>query len=204
MLPVALERIEKLGHQVYTAGDYNLNLFGIRASERAAGAFDDAIGCAYKAGGLWRVHYWQATTDPGWLYLDGASERFGADGTAILCPGQYLGAYTIGPHGRTRYDALIQSDDVAVFRDANRDHILDTVPETIMHGRFGINIHAATVSPYDESTSDTLASSGPWSAGCQVHASVAGFRDMMTLCKRQLEAHPTWVRFSYTLLDQWW
>ena len=202
MLPVALERIEKLGHRVFEAGDYNLNLFGIRAAERQAGAFDDALGCAYKVGGQWRVHYWQGTTDPGWLYLDGASERFGVDGTAILCPGQYLGAYTIGPHGRTRYDALIQSDDVAVFRDANRDHILDTAPETITHGRFGINIHAAAVNPYDE-TSEAPGSVGPWSAGCQVLLA-PGFRDMMTLCKRQLEAHPTWVRFSYTLLDQWW
>ena len=207
LLPVCLQRIDALGFEVFTAGDYNLNLFGIRSKERQAGAFDDLLGCAYLVGRSWQVRYWPATTDPGWFYLQNASERFGVDGTAILVADrQYRSAYRIGPHGRTRYAALVQTEGpVDLHRDATRDRTLDAVPENIVEGLYaGINIHASSMDPYNEDRDRTEASVGPWSAGCQVHATAQGFRDMMDLCNKQIETHPTWLTFTYTLLNQWW
>ena len=55
MLPPVLERIKSLGYKVFTNGDYNLNLFGIRSPETTSGAYNDLLGCAYKVDGQWRT-----------------------------------------------------------------------------------------------------------------------------------------------------
>ena len=199
--PSVLEQIEKLGFAVFEGGPYDLNLFGIRAKNRTANEFDDLIGCAYLDGRTWRVQYWPATTDPGTLNGELATKN--PKGAAILAPGQYRGAYKIGPHGSTKYAALTQRGaEVTVYRDATGDGVLNLDPDTLETGWFGINIHASSMRPYaDEKVTTRVAN---WSEGCQVHATSAGFRAMMDLCHKQIEYHPTWDSFTYTLLDQWW
>ena len=201
MKPSVLEQIEKLGFAVFEGGPYDLNLFGIRAKNRTANEFDDLIGCAYLDGRTWRVQYWPATTDPGTLNGELATKN--PKGAAILAPGQYRGAYKIGPHGSTKYAALTQRGaEVTVYRDATGDGVLNLDPDTLETGWFGINIHASSMRPYaDEKVTTRVAN---WSEGCQVHATSAGFRAMMDLCHKQIEYHPTWDSFTYTLLDQWW
>jgi len=203
MLPPVLQHMQSLGYAVFT-GDYNLNLFGIRATSRSADSYDDFIGCAYQVGGLWQVEYWPATTDPGAYYLSTASEGFKVDGTAILVPGQYRGAYEVGPHGSTRYMALVQSGaPVKVYRDGNRDLVLDTdCSSEIEAGWLGINIHASSMQPYDEVKDKSNYSVGKWSGGCQVHATTTGFIRMMYLAQKQIEV-TGYTTFSYTLLNQW-
>lgn len=201
MLPPVLQHMQSLGYAVFY-GDYNLNLFGIRATSRAADSYDDLIGCAYQTGGLWQVDYWPATTDPGAHYLTTASEEFGVTGTAILAPGQYRGAYEIGLHGSTRYLALVQTGaPVKVYRDANRDLVLDTDTPT-ESGWFAINIHASSMRPYKSEMDNTGNGIGKWSAGCQVHATTAGFLEMMSLAKLQID-YTGYTTFSYSLLNQW-
>ena len=201
MKPAVLEQIEKLGFAVFEGGPYDLNLFGIRAKNRTANEFDDLIGCAYLDGRTWRVQYWPATTDPGTLNGELATKN--PKGAAILAPGQYRGAYKIGPHGSTKYAALTQRGaEVTVYRDATGDGVLNLDPDTLETGWFGINIHASSMRPYaDEKVTTRVAN---WSEGCQVHATSSGFRAMMDLCHKQIEYHPTWDSFTYTLLDQWW
>ena len=206
ILPVCLERIAALGLPVFQNGDYDLNLFGIRTKDQAL-TFNDMIGCAYKVGSAWRVHYWPATTDPSWFYLKNASERFGGEGTAILVADrQYRGAYKLGPHGSTKYEALVQiGAGVDIHRDADKDRHLDTVPDNIVEDTYaGINIHASSSDPYNTDVDRADDDIGPWSAGCQVHATNKGFRSMIALCHKQIEYHPSWTSFSYTLLNQWW
>ena len=151
-----------------------------------------------------QVDYWPATTDPGAYYLTTASADFKVDGTAILVPAQYRGAYKVGPHGSTRYMALVQTGaPVKVYRDANRDLVLDTdCRSEVESGWFGINIHASSRQPYDEAKDKSNYSVGKWSAGCQVHATTAGFLDMMRLAEKQIELTGC-TTFSYTLLNQW-
>jgi hypothetical protein len=199
--PVVLERIESLGFAVFDNGEYDLNLFGIRCKNRTANSFDDVIGCAYKDLSGWKVRYWPATTDPG--TINGKLATKNPKGAAILAPGQYRGAYRIGLHGSTKYAALVQTGGpVSVFRDDTGDNRLDFDKSTIESGYFGINIHASSMHPYrDEKTTELVKS---WSEGCQVHATTSGFRDMMNLCHKQIETHPSWVSFTYTLLEQWW
>ncbi len=201
MLPPVLERIQSLGLKVFTNGDYNLNLFGIRSPDRVSGTYDDLLGCAYKADGQWNVRYWAATTDPSLYYREHPAN---VKGTAILVPGQYVGVYTVDMHAG-KYLALCQRNGpVTVWRDDNRDEVLDhNVDEE--SGYFGINIHASSSTPYDQTRDrDEESDVGAWSAGCQSHATTTGFRSMMSLVNKQIETHPTWKKaFTYTLLDQW-
>jgi len=112
------------------------------------------------------------------------------DGTAILKPGQYRGAYKIGLH--RGYDALVQRKAVTVYRDKNRDETLDMAPSTAQEGMYGINIHK---SGRKKSTQVNR-----FSAGCQVFAEEAHFDELMSIVYC---AKTKWGdSFTYTLVDQ--
>ena len=193
--------MQDLGHQVFTTGDYNLNLFGIRAAELVSGKYNDLLGCAYRVEDLWKVDFWPATTDPGVYYRE---HPMNVSGTAILIPGQYKGVYAVAKHSG-KYEALCQRNGpVRVWRDNDKDVELDHDVD-VESGYFGINIHASSSTPY---TSDIdrgdNAEVGKWSAGCQVHADTTGFRQMMALVAKQIQTHPSWAqKFTYTLMDEW-
>lgn len=192
-LPVVLQHLLSLGHKVVWTGDYHLNLFGIRNPNAQANSFDDILGCAWTEKGMWKVAYWPGTTDPGTYYLE---NPMNVSGTAILVPGQYIDTWMIGLHGG-KYEALCQlGDKVKVYRDANKDAVLDHDPESIAEGWFGINLHRS-------STAGESTTVDKWSAGCQVHARLDGFNEMMELARKQVDllGHD---KFTYTLMDQWW
>lgn len=194
-LPPVLAHAKSLGHDVW--GDpWRLWLFGVRSPNRNANAFDDMLGCAYvDDDGLWKVHYWPGTTDPGTYWLENPSK---AAGCAILVAAQYLDTWKIDLHAG-KYEALCQrAGEVSVYRDPSKDNKLNLDPSTIATGYFGINLHAATQRPDGVSTNVDK-----WSAGCQVHASANGFADMMELAHMQVEKTGR-KTFSYTLMDQWW
>jgi len=112
-------------------------------------------------------------------------------GTAILKPGQYRRSEAIGKH-RGPYDALTQVRPVSVFRDPNRDEVLDDggFEET---GLFGINIHRAN--PSRESVQVDKCS-----AGCQVIADPVEFDVFISLCRA---AGQVWGNhFTYTPLEE--
>jgi hypothetical protein len=119
-------------------------------------------------------------------------------GCAILVPDQYLDTWTIDLHAG-KYLALCErAGEVSVYRDSSMDDKLDLDESTITTGYFGINLHAAT---QNTGASSTIV--GKWSAGCQVHASAAGFEKMMELAQAQQDKTGR-KTFSYTLLGQWW
>lgn len=191
-MPLVMQRAESLGYKVW--GDpYRLWLFGIRAANRTSDLFDDVLGACWTEGdGYWRCEYWPGTTDPGTYWLENPGRE---QGTAILVEGQYIDCWKIGYH-RGEYEALKQCGPVKVYRDANRDANLDLDPNKVYEGLYGINIHAATRKSGGKSTSVHK-----WSAGCQVHATEAGFSRMMELANIQADKGD--ILFSYTLLDEW-
>ena len=198
MLPPLLRRVKSLGHEVFTEGLYNLNIIGIRNRKGTPDAFDDMMAVVYKDEEGWVQRMWPITTDPGLYYLMSEDTQLNPAGTAILKAGQYKGVYKIGPHGSTKYEALVQQGgEVTVWRDNNHDSELNygVDPAT---GWFGINIHASSMSPYEGTT--TSSKVGKWSAGGQVFQNESDFREFMALCKRQIKEHPTWTKFTYTLI----
>jgi hypothetical protein len=144
----------------------------------------------YMWDGTWRSHYWPATCDPGHYWLKNF-EQLGVSGTAVLCPGQYRGAYELGEHkGKA---ALIQAGVVKVWRDPNRDNTVDRWGD-IDEGYFGINIHRA---------GKNSTKVEKWSAGCQVFSRSDDMEELLDICRKQVSI-AGFETFTYTLLDQWW
>ena len=187
MTPAILQKVEALGHSVFTRGAWNVNLIGVRTASREAGKFDDKIHQVFRDGfGRWVDLSFPCTTDPGLYWLDRSTNR----GTAILKAGQYRGAYRIALH-RGRYPALCQRRPVTVWRDRNRDNKLDHArPST---GLFGINIHHAG------ETTDTDDAVSAWSAGCTVLPSLDDWAVFWSVIERSAELYGE--SFTYTLIE---
>ena len=189
MDPTIIRLSESAGHKIFR-GHLDVNIIGMRTASRVAGAFDDRIHLCYQnEAGEWVENRWPATTDPGVYWLE---HPMRVEGTAILAPGQYRGAYQLGKH--RGYEALVQTgDEVSVYRDNNRDQTLDMETETLTSGHFGINIHRA-------SSSNESIRVHKWSAGCQVFADPEDFRMFLGLVKKSMARYGD--RVSYTLLAE--
>ena len=182
--------MSRKGYSFFERGNYNLNLIGVRSESKIANKFDDMFLCLYKKDNEWKWKEWRCTTDSGAYWLKNPMNR---KGTALLVPNQYRGVYKLDKH-LGQYTALCQRlGDLSVYRDDNRDMILDFDPNTIDTGRFGINIHRSN--PHTESYKVEK-----WSAGCQVFKKVDEFDEFIDICKK---ASQIWGnKFSYTLLTQ--
>jgi len=189
MRPCILDRVESEGHAVFESGDFNVNIVGVRTSDSRANSFNDYLHLIYKDDGEWVEKIYSITTDPGVYWLDNPGR---IEGTAILVPGQYRSVYRIDKHSG-KYDALCQrGGKVKVWRDANRDNVLDWHTGEEYEGYYGINIHRSTAR-------GTSAQVNKWSAGCQVFANSDDFKEFMSICKK---AKSVWGNsFTYTLLE---
>lgn len=179
------EAMRKKGYSFFEKGDYNLNIIGIRkVSDQIDNLFDDTLFLAYKVEDRFNVQQFDITTQPGAYYMKNPMNKLG---TAILVPGQYKGAYTIGLH-QGKYEALRQSGLLKVYRDSDRDTVYDyqNITDSVNDG---INIHKAGRASKKIDN---------WSAGCQVLAYSADFDILMGLAKRSAKLYGD--NFTYTLL----
>ncbi len=186
-IPDILAQVEEAGHTVFTRGAWNVNIVGVRSAPREANLFDDRLHLVFKDDfGVWVDLSLECTTDPGTYWL---SNPIHVAGTAILKAGQYRGAYKLGNHRGK--EALCQyGAPVTVFRDSDRDDVLDLDPLTEAEGYLGINIHRAG----EDSTQVHK-----WSAGCQVIANDSEFRILMAIAHKSAAAYGD--SFTYTLLE---
>lgn len=167
---------------------HDLNIVGIRSNDMTSNQFNDWITVLYIFNRVWNYFAFPATTDPGTFYR---LNPVNVKGTAVLKPSQYRGVYKIGRH--KNYKALQQQKPVTVYRDANRDKVLDTSGMEEDTGMFKINIHHANA--YKASTEVDK-----WSAGCQVLQDVDHFAFLMMLCEKAREKFGN--SFTYTLLRE--
>ncbi len=166
---------------------HDLNLVGIRTSDDSANRFNDYFAVFYRYDQAWTHFLFPITTDPGTYWRENPEL---VKGTAIVKPGQYRSAYKIGRH--RRYKALQQVGTITVFRDANKDRLLDTTGVDEDSGLHAINIHRASA---------TRASTqvDKWSAGCQVFQDPDHFLFLLALCEKAKTKFGN--SFSYTLLE---
>ena len=179
------EAMRKKRYSFFEKGDYNLNIIGIRnVSDQVDNLFDDTLFLAYKVDDRFNVQQFDMTTQPGSYYMKNPLNKLG---TAILAPGQYKGAYTIGLH-QGKYKALRQSGLLKIYRDNDRDTVYDyeNLTDSLNDG---INIHKAGRASKKIDN---------WSAGCQVLAYSADFDILMSLSKRSAKLYGD--KFTYTLL----
>lgn len=191
--------MSKFGYRSNTTGLLNLNIIGIRTLDQTPNVFNDWLAIWYYAkyqysGGVMIerpfFHLYQITTDPGLYYL---KNPLLLKGTMILKEGQYP-VYSLDLH-RGKYLALCQRrGPVTVYRDRNKDEVLDFDPQTVESGdSFGCNIHRAgkfTVFQWIDK----------FSAGCQVFKYPNQFDTFIMLCQQHKE---NWGnKFTYTLLNE--
>lgn len=188
MVDIIRSMYNSKGYAFFTEGAFNLNLFGVRRTQDV-NAFNDVLGCAYRATPTapLTVELWPGTTDPGLYYLRNPMRKAG---TAIVVPGQYRGLWKLGRHKGD--PAFVQVGPVTVWRDADRDWVLGTAGPTET-GLFGINGHKAGE---DSKVVER------WSAGCQVWKRSRDHERALELGRAQVDAHPTWTKFTYTVFDE--
>ncbi len=181
-LPEMIQVIEGMGYEVFTDGQ--INIIGVRSNNPVANKFDDEIHLIWVEDGEWQQFSGPATTDPGTYYLENPMR---IEGTAILAPGQYR-VYKWDLH-RGKYKALCQrAGNVKVYRDNNRDRILDWGNGDGIEGSYGINIHHA-------GTNSTQVDK--WSAGCQVFARLSDWNEAVAIWERSNAD-----LFTYTLITE--
>lgn len=183
------ERLKSKGYVYFDDNKpYNVNLVGVRSKNRRAGKFDDKFILAYRNRSLEQKYFvFPCTTDPSDYYLQ---KPLSSGGTAIVVEGQYRGLWQLGKH-QGRYTALVQRKPIAVYRDNNRDNILDMDKRTIETGFFGINCHHAGF--LKRETVDL------YSAGCQVLQNYSDFDLIIKTCKVSATIYGN--SFTYTLLN---
>lgn len=119
------------------------------------------------------VGSWEATTEPGAYYTK--VKPLDARGAARIAFGQYK-AWSVGmhpAHSASSHEALVQTADITVFRDLNRD--FQRSGDATFTGMFGVNQHWG----YDLPRQDI----GKASAGCLVGRTKKGHREFMAACK---------------------
>ncbi len=185
-----IKAYEKKGYPLFTKGDYNLNIFGIRKNECTSNSFNDVLGLLYKLDGDWILKKYEATTDPGLYYRQNPMNKAG---TAIIKEGYYKGAFKLGLHHGS-YSALTQNKPLELYRDRNKDGVLNKEGTTSWE-MAGINIHRATNVKGARSTAVNR-----WSAGCVVASGFDDFAQFMSIVKRSAEIYGP--IFSFALFNE--
>ena len=178
-----VKNYKRKNYPLFETGEYNINIFGIRADENVSNTFNDALGVFYKSGGKWVVRKYSATTDPG-LYW--RLHPMNCNGTAILQPGYYKGAFRMGYH-QGKYPALVQNKPLTLWRDNNKDNVLDRKGSTYTEIA-GINIHHA---------GSHSVQVDKWSAGCQVISDISDWNEFFNIIKISSQKYGS--VFSYAL-----
>lgn len=160
-------------------------IVGIRTNFDIADAFNDYLLVMYKEDGQGKMFGGMATTDPAVYWLN---NPLNVKGTAIIVPNKYENIWRLGIH--KGYTALVQNKTFKVWRDNNKDSVLnrdvtvyDAGPES------GINCHRA----YEGAIVKTI---GKYSAGCQVWQNSKLFDKMIDICKKSNQKAFTYVLFT--------
>lgn len=184
-----IKAYNRMSYPIFTKGDYNLNIFGIRNMKNVdANTFNDLIGLLYKVNGDWVLKKYDATTDPGTKFR---TSPVNIHGTAILKEGYHRHGFKLGYH-KGSYEALQQNRPLPLYRDNNKDSHLDYDSPVIVE-MAGINIHRGR----KHGTTELV---GPWSAGCQVIANSDDFDEFMTIVKKSAKIYGK--TFSYALFTE--
>jgi peptidoglycan hydrolase-like protein with peptidoglycan-binding domain len=185
--PPIINVLKKKDYEVYTDGQ--INIIGVRSNNTISNSFDDEMHLVWVNNGLWQHKKYRITTDPGTYCLEHPEVYGRAAGTAIMVPGSYR-AYKWDMH-RGKYETLCQrAAPIRVWRDNDRNNILsfghDDDPG--IEGWYGVNLHHA---------GENSTRVDEWSAGCQVFARIADWKEAVSIWK----ASGAEV-FTYTLITE--
>ena len=165
----------------------SVNLVGIRNPNRTSNYFDDILYCFRFVNNECLINEYAITTDPGAYWLENPMR---VEGTAILKEGQYLGLWYLSTYGRG-YPHLKQKGICTVYRDNNRDKIINLNADNLHTGNFGIELH--------RSGKGQTEAIDRWSAGCQVFQDNSQYDDFILGIIKDADKYGN--SFTYTLIN---
>jgi hypothetical protein len=178
---------EKLGHDFFKSGKFNVNLIGIRNNVQRTNTYNDLFLLIYRNQyNVLTLEWFPFSADPGTYYLD---HPVNVEGTAFLPDGQYKSTFILGKH--KSYPALVQAKPIKVLR-YDQNHVL----QDELFDATGINIHhAGDYKNFHDPTVDR------WSAGCQVLQYKEHHEHLINIC--QLAKNLYGKYFTYTLINEY-
>lgn len=185
---------KKKNYPFYKQGDYNLNLYGIRMDDVLDNYFSDTLGCIYNINGVAQQMNIPATTCPG-LYGGHAALNPRKEGVAIMVPGHYPKLWKFVDDYTTwlNYPFLWQVGKVKLWRDNNKDTVIDHVNEGEYGPGTGINCHRMSWNNVSGQPVNN------WSEGCQ-GAEEPEFKKLLEPLRKSTAIFGN--VFSYTLLEK--
>lgn len=150
---------------------FYMNMIGIRKDRIFDNTFDDRLVVLYKnASNIWEFREIKWTTMPGTLGKHGVYDPItvlGITGVATLKPGTYKDVYTFVDtyRGWLNYPYWQQTGNLTIYRDGNKNDILEDVNPQQTGTIFGINIHRMSNNGVE--TNQLNSAWVSWSIGCQ-------------------------------------
>jgi hypothetical protein len=168
-----------------------LNIIGIRTANPVVDTYEDVFVYHYfDSNNKGQIHIVNGTTAPGKYWLENPSNP---KGTAITKEGYYHNLWQIGTH--TGYKALVQVNNITVYRDNDKNDELKEDSATEDTGMFGIDHHHAWVDGLSVAV-------GKWSAGCAVVQKIEDWNNIsLKLFEAQVNAGLGDL-FSYYLINE--
>jgi len=184
--PKILSALDDLDFATFDGDPYDLNIIGVRTESKISNRFDDFLHVCFRLDGIWVEEIYPCTVDPGQYHLSNPGRL---EGCAVICsPQQMRSTYTIGLH-RGQYECLVNRKPVAIWRDNNKDEIIDT--DSDRYEGWGIHIHKAGRNSTEVNK---------WSAGCTVLKEERDFDRLMELARKQVSSgFGSW--YTYTVID---
>lgn len=176
-----------LGYE-FNTNNLGINLGAIRSKNMYVNNFDDFLFLAYYENGEKKLKiYTEFTTDPGLYYMQ--TKLLNPLGCGILKKGQYKNMFKLGLH-KGKYPALVQVNEVSLYRDRTLDNYMNFDENTLQTGLFGINLHHG----YDS------VHVGTNSAACQVLKKETQLNEVLDEYKRYAELYNPFL--TYTLFEE--
>ena len=193
--------VEKLNYKWF---EDRPNIIGVRTKLEVPDVFNDLLAVVYKEDNIEKMKVFCITTEPGVFYQ---KDLLNSQGCAIVEPGQWLDAYSIGfhkgydgtkinPKTQTPYPshrALLLTGHIMIKRDADKDGTAGNSGVVVKGDGTGCNIHGAM-------RADVTRTIGPWSAGCQVFAAWKEKETFMDICEKYRNLVHN--KFTYTLIKE--
>ena len=178
-----------MSYAFFDSSLYNVNIIAFRSLPGEPNKFDDILTLSYRRDKYNPVTEWyRCTTDPGLYYLNNPMLKAG---TAVVAPQQLRAGFKIGKH-KGVYECLVQSKPIKVYRDRNKDNIIDLAPGTLVSTNSGIQIHRA-------SRDFSVAYVNKYSAGCIVVQDPQDFESFMAVIG--IAAERWGSSFTFTLIE---
>jgi hypothetical protein len=198
------EALRKKGYAFFEAGDYNLNIIGVRNKQIFDNKFSDRLILLYKVNGIWR------TLETAWTTLAGTAGKggeqnpltaqetgTGVSGTAVIIPNQYRRVYKFVDNYFLwlSYPYFAQVNNMQYWRDNDKNGKI--TKGKIYSGNYATNLHRMSNNNEPRTVINDMFVA--WSQGCN-GSPEPEYKKILPIVRESVKRYGD--IFTYTLLDK--